>query len=88
MRPAAVSLALKGHGLGSYIDGDVAELWPAQSMVHVVLAEVIFWQVRDVRLLDVRNVGRMQQSDIHRCDSVSSQNVSKSFLYNFVIMSK
>ena len=34
-------------------------------MVHVVFAEVIFREVRNVRLLDVWYVGRMHQSDVH-----------------------
>ena len=40
----------------THIDGDVAELRPAHGMVHVVFAKVVFWQVGDVGLLDMRNV--------------------------------
>ena len=34
-------------------------------MVHVILAEVILGEVRDVRLLYMGNIGRAQDSDIH-----------------------
>lgn len=40
----------------TYIHGDVAQLWPAKLVVHVVLAKVVFGQVRDVGRLDMRNV--------------------------------
>ena len=34
-------------------------------MVHVVLAEIVFWQICDVRLLDMRNVRGPEYTDIH-----------------------
>ena len=34
-------------------------------MVHVIFAEVVFWKIRDVGLLDLWNVRRVQNSDIH-----------------------
>lgn len=34
-------------------------------MVHVVFAEVVLGEVRDVGLLDVRYVRRLDESDIH-----------------------
>ena len=40
----------------TYINSDVAQLWPAKLVVHVVLAEVILGKVGDVRRLDMRNV--------------------------------
>jgi hypothetical protein len=40
----------------TYINSDVAQLWPAKLVVHVVLAEVVLGQVGDVRRLDMRNV--------------------------------
>jgi hypothetical protein len=40
----------------TYVNSDVAQLWPAKLVVHVVLAEVVLGQVGDVRRLDVRNV--------------------------------
>jgi hypothetical protein len=43
-------------GKATHIDGDVAELRPAHSMVHVVFAKVVFRQVGDVGLLDMRDV--------------------------------
>ena len=41
---------------GTHIYGDVAQLWPAKLVVHVVLAKVVFGQVGDVGRLDMRNV--------------------------------
>jgi len=40
----------------THIYGDVAQLWPAKLVVHVVLAKVVFGQVGDVGRLDMRNV--------------------------------
>ena len=40
----------------TYIHCDVAQLWPAKLVVHVVLAKVVFGQVRDVGRLDMRDV--------------------------------
>lgn len=34
-------------------------------MVHVVFAKVVFGQVRNVRLLDVRDIGELKYADIH-----------------------
>lgn len=44
------------HTHGTHIYGDVAQLWPAKLVVHVVLAKVVFGQVGDVGRLDMRNV--------------------------------
>jgi hypothetical protein len=41
---------------GTYIHGDVAQLWPAKLVVHVVLAKVVFGQIGNVGRLDMRNV--------------------------------
>lgn len=49
----------------TYVYGYVAQLWPAQGMVHVVFAKVVFGQVRNVRLLDVRDIGELKYADIH-----------------------
>ena len=43
-------------GEATHIDGDIAELRPAHGMVHVVFAKVIFGEVGDVGLLDMRDV--------------------------------
>jgi hypothetical protein len=51
--------------MGTDIDRDVAQLRPAQGMVHVILAKVVFGQVRDVGLLDVGDIRGLEQSDIH-----------------------
>lgn len=51
----------------AYIDCHVAQLRPAEGMVHVIFAKVVFGQVRDVRLLDVRDIGGLKLSDIHDC---------------------
>lgn len=37
----------------TYINSDVAELWPAQRMIEVVFAKVVLGEVRYVCLLDV-----------------------------------
>lgn len=55
----------------SYVHRHIAELRPAQSMVHVVFAEVVLRQVRDVRLLDVRDVRGVKDSDVHICGILS-----------------
>lgn len=34
-------------------------------MVHVVFAKVVLGQVRNVRLLDVRDIGELEHADIH-----------------------
>lgn len=34
-------------------------------MVHVVFAEVVLRQVRDVRLLDMWNIERLKHPDVH-----------------------
>lgn len=52
----AECLNMYSIGGATHIDGDVAELRPAHGMVHVVFAKVVFWQVGDVGLLDMRNV--------------------------------
>jgi hypothetical protein len=38
------------------VDGDIAELWPAEGVVHVIFAKVVFREIGDVCLLDVWNV--------------------------------
>lgn len=50
---------------GTHIDSDITKLGPAHSMVHVVFAEVIFGQIRNVGLLNMWNVRRPYYSDIH-----------------------
>lgn len=47
------------------VDGDVGELRPRQGVVQVVFAEVVFRQVRDVRRLHVRDVGGVEEADVH-----------------------
>jgi len=49
----------------THIYGNVAQLGPAERMVEVVFAEVVFGEVRDVGLLDVRYVRGAEDSDIH-----------------------
>jgi hypothetical protein len=43
----------------AYVDSNITQLWPAESMVHVVFAEVVFGQVCDVCVLNVGYIGRM-----------------------------
>lgn len=51
----------------TYIDSNIAQLRPRQCVVHVVFAEVIFWQIRDVGLLNMRDVRHFHHPDIHLC---------------------
>lgn len=57
-RPHDCILTLIAKMKSTYIDSHVTQLRPAQSMVHIVLEEIIFWKVRDIGLLDVRDVRR------------------------------
>lgn len=47
------------------VDGDVGELRPRQGVVQVVFAEVVFGQVGDVGGLYVRDVGGVEEADVH-----------------------
>ena len=49
-------------------------------MVQIVLAEVVFREVRNVRKLDMRNVRRSEHSDIHFCLPVMCLALSMAFL--------
>lgn len=49
----------------TYVHCYIAQLRPAQSMVHVIFAKVVLRQVRDVGLLDMRDVGELKNADIH-----------------------
>lgn len=49
------------------VDGDVAELRPREGVVEVVLHEVVLWQVLEVRMLDQRDVPRLETADVHGC---------------------
>ena len=49
----------------SYIYSHIAQLRPTEGMVHVVFAEVVLGQVGDIRLLDMRDVRRVEKPDIH-----------------------
>jgi len=49
----------------TYVDGHIAQLRPAKGMVHVIFAEVVLGQVGDIGLLDLGNVRRVEESDVH-----------------------
>lgn len=49
----------------TYIDSNIRQLWPRESMVEVVLAKVVFGQIGDVGGLDMWDVGRLEYADIH-----------------------
>ena len=51
-----LTIPRRSSSVKTHINGDVAQLWPAEGVVHVVLAEVVLRQICDVGLLDVRNV--------------------------------
>jgi hypothetical protein len=52
-------------GRVAQVHGYVRELRPRKCMVEVVLEEVVLRQVRDVGLLNMRNVRGAEESDIH-----------------------
>jgi len=54
-RSAIACLSFHRSG-NTYIDSNVAQLWPAKLVVHIVFAEVVLGQIGDVRRLDMRNV--------------------------------
>ncbi|OLN86428.1 hypothetical protein CCHL11_06393 [Colletotrichum chlorophyti] len=47
------------------VDGDIAELGPREGVVEVVLEEVVLWQVLEVGVLYEREVGGLEEADIH-----------------------
>lgn len=56
-----VGRALRVRG----VDCDVGELGPGEGVVEVVFHEVVFGEVGDVGGLDVREVGGVEQADVH-----------------------
>lgn len=54
----------------TYVNSNIAELWPAEGMVEVVFAEVVLWQVSDVGLLNMRDVRGAEEANIHRSNSL------------------
>lgn len=50
---------------GGDVEGDVGEGGPGEGMVEVVFKEVVFGQVGDVGLLDVGDVGGVEDADVH-----------------------
>lgn len=55
-------------------------------MVHVVLAKVVLGKVRDIRLLDMRNVGWVQSSNIH-LERITDER-STSQILSFVVVDR
>lgn len=49
------------------VDGDEGELWPGEGVVEVVFHKVVFGQVGDVGVLHVRDVGGVEEADVHGC---------------------
>jgi hypothetical protein len=49
----------------THIHGNIAQLRPAQGVVEVVFAKVVFREVRDVGLLHMRNVRGSEQANVH-----------------------
>jgi hypothetical protein len=49
----------------TYINSNIAQLWPAHRMVQIVFAKVVLRQIRNVRKLHMRNVRRSKHTDIH-----------------------
>ena len=48
-----------------HVDGDIRKLRPRQSVVQVVLEEVVLGKVLDVGVLDQRNIRGAEDADIH-----------------------
>ena len=55
----------KTKGIITHINSHIAQLRPAHGMVQIVLAEVVFRQVGDVRQLHVGDVFWSQHANIH-----------------------
>ena len=49
------------------VDGDEGELGPGERVVEVVFHKVVFGEVGDVGVLDVRDVGGVEEADVHGC---------------------
>jgi hypothetical protein len=50
------------------IYGHEGELGPGKGVIQIVFHKVVFGEIGDVSMLDVRNIRRAHKSDIHDCD--------------------
>ena len=56
---------VRGSLRAGSVDSDVGKLRPRESVVEVVFHEIIFGEVGYICGLDVREVGRSEDSDVH-----------------------
>lgn len=49
----------------TYINSHIAQLRPTHRMVQVVLAKVVFGQIRDIGELHVRDIRRPEHANVH-----------------------